>query len=79
MDRGSVGVFLPDPEEYYEGLRRTRFGATVSCVYCDESEPIIKKGTTRKGTQQYRCKERVLYGKDFVGHSSVLTSVSSGS
>jgi hypothetical protein len=29
----------------------------VSCVYCGESKPVIKKGTTGKGAQQYRCKE----------------------
>lgn len=49
MDRDSVEVFLPDPDECYERLRRARFGATVSCIYCGESDPVIKKGTTRKG------------------------------
>ena len=57
MDRDSVEVFLPDPDDCYERLRRARFGATVLCVYCGESRPVIKKGTTGKGAQQYRCKE----------------------
>jgi hypothetical protein len=48
MDRDSVEVFLPDPDDCYERLRRARFGATVSCVYCGESEPVIKKGTTMR-------------------------------
>ena len=64
MDRDSVEVFLPDPDDCYERLRRARFGATVSCVYCGESEPVIKKGTTGKGAQQYRCKECETYFND---------------
>ena len=64
MDRDSVEVFLPDPDECYERLRRARFGATVSCVYCGETDPVIKKGTTGKGAQQYRCKECETYFND---------------
>ena len=64
MDRDSVEVFLPDPDDCYERLRRARFGATVSCVYCGEREPVIKKGTTGKGAQQYRCKECETYFND---------------
>ncbi|AUX07826.1 hypothetical protein AArcSl_1879 [Halalkaliarchaeum desulfuricum] len=67
MDRDSVEVFLPDPDECYERLRRARFGATVSCVYCGESDPVIKKGTTGKGAQQYRCKECETYFNDLTG------------
>ncbi len=67
MDRDSVEVFLPDADDCYERLRRARFGATVSCVYCGESEPVIKKGTTCKGAQQYRCKECETYFNDLTG------------
>jgi len=67
MDRDTVDVFLPDPDECYERLRRARFGATVSCVYCGESEPVIKKGTTGKGAQQYRCKDCETYFNDLTG------------
>ena len=67
MDEDTVKVFLPDPEDCYQRLRRARFGATVSCVYCDESEPVIKKGTTGKGAQQYRCKECETYFNDLTG------------
>jgi len=64
MDKESVKVFLPDPEECYELLRRARFGATVSCVYCGESDPVIKKGMTGKQAQQYRCKKCEKYFND---------------
>jgi transposase-like protein len=64
MDRDSVEVFLPNPDDCYERLRRARFGATVSCVCCGESEPVIKKETTGKGAQQYRCKEYETYFND---------------
>jgi hypothetical protein len=37
MDADTVEVFLPDPEESYERLRRARFGGKVSCVYCIRS------------------------------------------
>ena len=67
MDEDTVKVFLPEPEDCYQRLRRARFGATVSCVYCDESEPVIKKGTTGKGAQQYRCKECETYFNDLTG------------
>ena len=67
MDRESVEVFLPDPEDCYERLRRARFGATVSCVYCGESDPVIKKGTTCKNAQQYRCQACETYFNDLTG------------
>ena len=67
MDEDTVEVFLPDPEECYERLRRAKASATVSCVYCGESEPVIKKGTTGKGAQQYRCKECETYFNDLTG------------
>ena len=67
MDADTVEVFLPDPEECYERLRRARFGATVSCVYCGEGDPVIKKGTTGKDAQQYRCKECETYFNDLTG------------
>lgn len=56
MDRETVDVFLPDPEDCYERRRRARSGGTASCLYCAESEPVLKKETTGKGAQQYRCK-----------------------
>jgi transposase-like protein len=78
MDSDSVEVFLPDPDECYERLRRARFGATVSCVYCGESDPVIKKGTTGKGAQQYRCKECETYFNDLMGsffeHQSITST-----
>lgn len=64
MDRDSVEVFLPDPDDCYERLRRAEAGATVSCVYCGERDPVIKTGTTGKGAQQYRCKECETYFND---------------
>ena len=67
MDRDSVEVFLLDPEDCYERLRRARFGATVSCVYCGDSESVIKKGTTCKDAQQYRCQECETYFNDLTG------------
>ena len=66
MDRKSVEVFLPEPEECYERLRRTRFGATEACLYCG-SENVIKKGTTEKDAQKYRCKECDSWFNDLTG------------
>lgn len=42
-------------------------GATVSYIYCGESDPVIKKGTTGKSAQQYRCKECGAYFNDLTG------------
>jgi len=39
MDRESVDVFLPDPEDCYERFPRARFGATAWCVCWEECEP----------------------------------------
>ena len=64
MDRDSVEVFLPDPDDCYERLRRAEAGETESCVYCGESDPVIKKGTTVKGAQQYRCNKCETYFND---------------
>mgnify|MGYP006300368229 CR=1 FL=1 len=66
MDRKSVEVFIPDREECYERLRRARFGATVACLYCG-SEDVIKKGTTGKDAQKYRCKECDSWFNDLTG------------
>lgn len=67
MDRDSVDVFVSDPEDCYERLRRARFGETVSCVYCGGSDPVIKKGTTGKGAQQYHCQACETYFNDLTG------------
>jgi uncharacterized protein YlaI len=64
IDRDSVEVFLPDPDECDERLRRARSPATVSCVYCGESEPVITKRTTGKRARQYRCEECETYFDD---------------
>ncbi len=64
MDRDSVEVFLPDPDDCYERLCRAEAGATESCVYFGESDPASKKGTTGKDAQQYRCKECETYFND---------------
>jgi transposase-like protein len=66
MDRKSVEVFIPDREECYERLRRALFGATVACLYCG-SENVIKKGTTGKDAQKYRCKECDSWFNDLTG------------
>ncbi len=63
MDNESVSVFLPNPEDCYERLRRARFGATVACVHC-ESDEVIKKGTTGKDAQQYYCNNCETYFND---------------
>jgi len=67
MDGDTVEVFLPDPQDCYKRLRRAEAGATVSCVYCGESDPVIKKGTTGKDAQQYRYKECETYFNDLTG------------
>jgi transposase-like protein len=51
MDRKSVEVFIPDRE---------------ACLYC-ESENVIKKETTGKDTQKYRCKECDSWFNDLTG------------
>jgi len=66
MDKKSVEVFIPDPEDCYERLRRARFGATVECPYC-ESGDVIKKGTTCKDAQKYQCKECGSWFNDLTG------------
>jgi len=66
MEKNSVEVFLPDPEDCYERLRRARFGATVECPYC-ESEEIIKKRTTCKDTQKYQRKKCGSWFNDLTG------------
>jgi transposase-like protein len=47
-------VFLPDKDDCLEYLRDHRWPGEVTCPHC-ESADTIKKGTTRKGAQRYRC------------------------
>ena len=55
VSRESVNeVFLPDKEDCLEYLRDQRWADGVTCPHC-ESADTIKKGTTRKGAQRYRC------------------------
>ena len=49
-------VFLPDKEDCLEYLREHRWPEEVTCPHC-ESADTIKKGTTRKGVQRYRCQD----------------------
>jgi transposase-like protein len=49
---------LPDFEVCEEFLKKYRFGCTLSCIYCDNTDPqVIKKGRTQKGIQQYHCRD----------------------
>lgn len=45
MDRDSLEVFLPDPDDCYERLRRTRFGVTVRARKWFEFREMILKAT----------------------------------
>lgn len=66
MDKNSVEVFIPAREECCERLRRAESGATMACLYCG-SEDVIKKGTTGKDAQKYRCKECDSWFNDLTG------------
>lgn len=56
VSRESVNeVFLPDEEDCLEYLRDHRWPDGVTCPH-SRSADTIKKGTTRKGTQRYRCR-----------------------
>lgn len=46
---------LPDREACFQSLRRHRWPDVVTCPHCD-SPDTIKKGTTSKGAQRYRCR-----------------------
>ena len=55
VSRESVNeVFLPDKEDCLEYLRDHRWPDGVTCPH-SRSADTIKKGTTRKGVQRYRC------------------------
>lgn len=55
VSRESVtGVVLPTNKDCLAYLREQRWPEEVTCPRC-ESAHTIKKGTTRKGTQRYRC------------------------
>jgi len=49
-------VFLPDKEDCLEYLRDQRWPEEVTCPHC-RSADTIKKGTTRKDAQRYRCQD----------------------
>jgi transposase-like protein len=59
-------VFLPDKEDCLEYLREQRWPDGVTCPHC-ESADTIKKGTTRKGAQSYRCQACESIFNDLTG------------
>jgi transposase-like protein len=63
MDEESAQVFLPPRERCFERLRLARFGETVTCVHCGD-DAVVKRGTTDKDAQQYRCKHCETYFSD---------------
>jgi transposase-like protein len=52
--RRDESVDLPDTEDCLQVLRRSRWPDGTRCPNCD-SLHIIKKGTTGKGAQRYKC------------------------
>ncbi len=54
MGPSEDGVALPDNEEILAYLRCRRWPEGVACPYCGSTD-TIKKGTTGKDAQQYRC------------------------
>jgi len=67
---------LPDDKGCFKHLRECRWPKGVTCPYCS-TEDQIKKGTTRKGAQRYRCLgcDRIfndLSGTIFAGHQLSL-------
>jgi transposase-like protein len=47
-------VGLPDTEDCLQALRSSRWPNDVRCPNCDSTD-TIKKGTTSKGAQRYKC------------------------
>jgi transposase-like protein len=72
-DKESVdGLALPETEECLQELRRHRWPNGIICPHCDSSD-TIKKGTTSKDAQRYKChscgrKFNDLTGTLFGGH-----------
>jgi transposase-like protein len=67
VSRESVSeVFLPDKEDCLEYLRDQRWPDRVTCPHC-ESADTIKKGTTRKDAQRYRCQDCESIFNDLTG------------
>jgi transposase-like protein len=72
-NKGSVdGLDLPETEECLQELRRHRWPNGIICPHCD-SPDTIKKGTTSKDAQRYKChscgrKFNDLTGTLFAGH-----------
>jgi len=67
VSRESINeVFLPDKEDCLEYLRDQRWPDGVTCPHC-ESADTIKKGTTRKGAQRYRCQDCESIFNDLTG------------
>lgn len=59
-------LFLPDQADCLEYLRDQRWPEEVSCPACESTE-TIKKGTTEKGVQRYRCKDCDRIFNDLTG------------
>ncbi|RKS75782.1 transposase-like zinc ribbon protein [Haloarcula quadrata] len=67
VSRESVNeVFLPDKEDCLEYLREQRWPDEVTCPHC-RSADTIKKGTTRKDAQRYRCQDCESIFNDLTG------------
>jgi transposase-like protein len=70
---------LPDDQRCFEHLRSQRWPEGVACPRC-ASGGVIRKGTTRKGAQRYRCRGcgRIfndLSGTVFAGHQLSLAEM----
>ena len=63
MDRDSVEVFLPNPNDCYERFRRARFGATESCVLRRE-QASHQEGNDGKRRSTVPVKECEMYFND---------------
>ena len=71
-EESPTGVALPETEECLRELRRHRWPDEITCPHCD-SPDTIKKGSTSKDAQRYKChscsrKFNDLTGTLFAGH-----------
>lgn len=60
------GDVLPERENCFRYLRRHRWPDGVKCPHCTSTD-VIKKGTTNKGAQRYRCRDCDSIFNDLTG------------
>lgn len=58
--------FLPERSLCVKRVRWARFDSKIICVHC-HSGAVVKRGTTNKGAQQYRCSNCSSYFNDLTG------------